>query len=350
MKLLLKIHNKDRNYSSQQRRRKFYRRASKSSSSASSTESCHRIASNQDDSSTILSSASAVAARCRFLLRTGLVVYPGRNNQNRGLPSPEPTSVLRQERYFIYGALILLTIVAFSVALYFIINQTQSNQPTSQPDILFGNNYISGTIPNLGNGHLVIDRNNWGAQVSIRGPYPLNKPIPYVLITHIGVQSTPCPDMYKCSIKMRSIQDAAVAEMKLPDIPNNFYLGGDGFIYVGRGWDIANAYANQTLSVCFMGDYIRYEPNEKQFSALDHLLAHGVAEQYLTPNYKIVTHNQTKSTKSPGPYIYRRVSKLPRWSPCGNPGFSKCGSELDLPAVWDQDFPKKSNSTPRDAV
>ncbi|XP_055612498.1 peptidoglycan-recognition protein LA isoform X3 [Uranotaenia lowii] len=338
MKLLLKIHNKDRNYSSQQRRRKFYRRASKSSSSASSTESCHRIASNQDDSSTILSSASAVAARS------------GRNNQNRGLPSPEPTSVLRQERYFIYGALILLTIVAFSVALYFIINQTQSNQPTSQPDILFGNNYISGTIPNLGNGHLVIDRNNWGAQVSIRGPYPLNKPIPYVLITHIGVQSTPCPDMYKCSIKMRSIQDAAVAEMKLPDIPNNFYLGGDGFIYVGRGWDIANAYANQTLSVCFMGDYIRYEPNEKQFSALDHLLAHGVAEQYLTPNYKIVTHNQTKSTKSPGPYIYRRVSKLPRWSPCGNPGFSKCGSELDLPAVWDQDFPKKSNSTPRDAV
>lgn len=148
----------------------------------------------------------------------------------------------------------------------------------------------------------------------MRGRYPLFPPIPYVVITHIGVQSTPCLDMYRCSIKMRTIQDAAVAEMGLPDIPNNFYvsvelnlcslhckltvfvlisqLGGDGFIYVGRGWNISNAYSNRTLSICFMGDYIRYEPNEKQYSALQHLLAHGVATDHLTRDYKLVAHNQ----------------------------------------------------------
>lgn len=69
----------------------------------------------------------------------------GRNNQSRGLPSPEQSSALRQERYFLYGALILFTIIAFSAALYFIINQTQSNSSPSQPEILFGNNYVSGT-------------------------------------------------------------------------------------------------------------------------------------------------------------------------------------------------------------
>uniref|UniRef100_A0A8D8L5X4 Peptidoglycan-recognition protein LA n=1 Tax=Culex pipiens TaxID=7175 RepID=A0A8D8L5X4_CULPI len=199
-------------------------------------------------------------------------------------------------------------------------------------------------VPNLGNGHLVIDRPNWGAQNEVRGRYPLFPPIPYVVITHIGVQSTPCLDMYRCSIKMRTIQDAAVAEMGLPDIPNNFYLGGDGFIYVGRGWNISNAYSNRTLSICFMGDYIRYEPNEKQYSALQHLLAHGVATDHLTRDYKLVSHNQTKSTKSPGPYIYERISKMPRWSQCGNPGYIRCGSEIGLPAVWDQDFPKRNKT------
>ncbi|XP_058456824.1 uncharacterized protein LOC131434187 [Malaya genurostris] len=273
-------------------------------------------------------------------------IASGRNNQNRGLPSPEQSSVLRQERYFLYGALILLTIIAFSTALYFIIHQMQnSGNISSQPDILFGNNYASGTIPNLGNGHLVIDRHNWGAQETVRGPYPLISPIPYVLITHIGVQSSPCFDMYKCSIKMRTIQDAAIAEQGLPDIPNNFYLGGDGYIYVGRGWNIANAYANQTLSICFMGDFVRHQPNENQFSALDHLLAHGVAENYLAKDYKLVAHNQTKVTKSPGPYAYARISKMPRWVPCTLNSSNTCGSEIGLPSVWKQDYLKKNMTT-----
>lgn len=323
MKLLLKIHNKERNHVNLQRKRKYYRRVSKSSSSSDSKNS-----------------SCAVSSEASYNARTG------RNNQSRGLPSPEHSSVLRQERYFLYGALILFTIIAFSTALYFVINQSQSNSSPSQPEILFGNNYVSGTnwlaVPNLGNGHLVIDRQNWGAQSETRGPYPLQHPTPYVLITHIGVQSTPCVDMYRCSIKMRTIQDAAVAEQSLPDISNNFYLGGDGFIYVGRGWDTANAYANHTLSVCFMGDYVRYEPNDKQFSALDHLLAHGVAKDYLTKDYKLVAHNQTRTTRSPGPYIYERISKLPRWSPCGSPGYSACGAEIGLPTVWAQDYPKKT--------
>lgn len=122
MKLLLKIHNKDRNHVNLQRKRKYYRRVSKSSSSLTGKNS-----------------SCAVSSEASYNARTG------RNNQNRGLPSPEHSSTLRQERYFLYGALILFTIIAFSTALYFVINQTQSNSSPSQPDILFGNNYVSGT-------------------------------------------------------------------------------------------------------------------------------------------------------------------------------------------------------------
>lgn len=71
---------------------------------------------------------------------------PGRNNQNRGLPSTgEQPSVLRQERYFLYGALILFVIIAFSTALYFVINHMQSDPTPNQPPILFGDSYASGT-------------------------------------------------------------------------------------------------------------------------------------------------------------------------------------------------------------
>lgn len=73
-------------------------------------------------------------------------IASGRNNQNRGLPSTgEQPSVLRQERYFLYGALILFVIIAFSTALYFVINHMQSDPTPNQPPILFGDSYASGT-------------------------------------------------------------------------------------------------------------------------------------------------------------------------------------------------------------
>lgn len=82
-------------------------------------------------------------------------------------------------------------------------------------------------VPNLGNGHLVIDRKQWGATAfneNMGQSVQLKHPIPYVLITHIGVQSNPCDNVYNCSIKMRTIQDAAIAEKRLNDLPANFYV------------------------------------------------------------------------------------------------------------------------------
>lgn len=85
--------------------------------------------------------------------------------------------------------------------------------------------FSSISVPNLGNGHLVVDRLQWGAsELANKLTVPLEHPIPYVLITHIGVQSTPCYTIYKCSIKMRTIQDSAIAEKGLPDIQSNFYV------------------------------------------------------------------------------------------------------------------------------
>lgn len=82
------------------------------------------------------------------------------------------------------------------------------------------------TVPSLGNGHMIVERNQWGAGASRVSDTAavLERPIPHVIITHFGVQSVPCNNIYNCSVMMRTIQDAAIAEKGLDDLNANFYV------------------------------------------------------------------------------------------------------------------------------
>ncbi|XP_044313683.1 peptidoglycan-recognition protein LA isoform X2 [Drosophila rhopaloa] len=134
---------------------------------------------------------------------------------------------------------------------------------------------------------------------------------------------------------MRTIQDSAVAEKHLPDIQSNFYVSDEGNIYVGRGWDWANTYANQTLAVTFMGDYGRFRPSAKQIEGVQFLLAHAVANRNLEVDYKLVAQNQTKSSKSPGAYVFREIRSWPHFYGCNMDGAPACGIELGMkPESW----------------
>lgn len=81
-------------------------------------------------------------------------------------------------------------------------------------------------VPTLSNGHLIIDRHQWGAgpsKVAFVAARLLH-PIPHVIVTHIGYGSKPCNNVYNCSTKMRTIQDAAIAKKGLDDMKANFYV------------------------------------------------------------------------------------------------------------------------------
>lgn len=68
----------------------------------------------------------------------------------------------------------------------------------------------------------------------------------------------------------------------------------DGYVYVGRGWSIQNAYADKSLAICFMGDYVRFEPSEKQFDGVRYLLAYAVTRDLLQRDYQLIAHNQVR--------------------------------------------------------
>lgn len=74
-------------------------------------------------------------------------------------------------------------------------------------------------------------------------------------------------------------------------------VSDEGNIYVGRGWDWANTYANHTLAITFMGDYGRYVPTPKQLEGVQFLLAHAVANRKLDLDYKLVAQNQVSLPK-----------------------------------------------------
>lgn len=115
-------------------------------------------------------------------------------------------------------------------------------------------------------------------------------------------------------------------------------LGGDGNIYTGRGWDYENSYGDKSLAVQFLGDFMRYEVEEKQFEAMSNLLNYGRVQNYLSSDYKLFGLNQTKLSKySPGINVMKRIKNLPRFSWCGEEGFEPCG--IDLNINWDKNRP-----------
>lgn len=110
-----------------------------------------------------------------------------------------------------------------------------------------------------------------------------------------------------------------------------------------------NAYGDSSLAIQYLGDFMRYEPEEKQFEAMIFLLNYGKTEKYLSNDYKIFGLNQTKLSKfSPGVNVMKRLRNLPRYSFCGEEGFEPCGKDINIEwnfkknPKWHGNFPKKN--------
>ena len=110
-----------------------------------------------------------------------------------------------------------------------------------------------------------------------------------------------------------------------------FQLGGDGYIYTGRGWDFENSYGDKSLAVQFLGDFMRFELEDKQFDAMTSLLNYGKTQNYLSDDYTLFGLNQTKLSKySPGVNVMKKIKSLPRYSWCGEEGYKPCGIDVNI--------------------
>lgn len=117
------------------------------------------------------------------------------------------------------------------------------------------------------------------------------------------------------------------ADHNYGDIGYNFVIGGDGYIYVGRGWDLVGAHSRgynyNSLGVGFIGDFRIDEPNDNMMKAAETLVRLGVKLGKISKDYQVYGHCQVLPSLpvSPG----RNMMKFIRtWSHWNDTNLSQC--------------------------
>jgi hypothetical protein len=100
--------------------------------------------------------------------------------------------------------------------------------------------------------HQLIKRSNWGGDPPLKQPKRMKGPADLVIIAHTATKS--CSTISECSEIVAAVQKHHLQTDA--DIRYNFLIGGDGNMYVGRGWGANNPQRNQSISVSFIGNYL----------------------------------------------------------------------------------------------
>lgn len=105
---------------------------------------------------------------------------------------------------------------------------------------------------------------------------------------------------------------------KWNDIGYNFLVGGDGAVYVGRGWNMEGAHTRghnrKSICIAFIGNFDSIAPPTRQLCAAQNLIAEGIRLEVLSDDYKLYGHRQLVSTDSPGAALYEIIKTWDHWT------------------------------------
>lgn len=126
-----------------------------------------------------------------------------------------------------------------------------------------------------------------------------------------------CYTQDDCVDVVRNHQRYDMDTEKLQDIAYNFMVGGEGNVYVGRGWDLQGAHTKHhnvaSLGVALIGTFSEVPPSEAQLVALGRLVNTGVENHKVAQNYTILTHCQLRTDSYPGKALAHQLSAWPHF-------------------------------------
>lgn len=162
----------------------------------------------------------------------------------------------------------------------------------------------------------IVSRSDWLAQPE-EGPLDIiQHPIPWVIIAHTATED--CNTQSKCVLRVRLIQSFHIESRGWNDIGYNFLLGGDGSVYVGRGWDYVGAHTKgynfKSICIAFIGTFNNEPPPRQQVDACLKLIKLGVKLGKLAQDYKILAHRQLIPSLSPGDQIFKLMKNWPHFA------------------------------------
>ncbi|PSN48383.1 hypothetical protein C0J52_21009 [Blattella germanica] len=162
----------------------------------------------------------------------------------------------------------------------------------------------------------LINRRMWLAQPPLEQAEELQHPLKYVVILHTATEE--CLKQSDCVFMTRHIQNFHIEGYGWWDIGYSFLIGGDGNVYEGRGWDhmgaFAKGYNHLSIGIALIGTFTNVLPSELQLRTLDYWIEEGVRLGKISPDYKILTHQQLSRTTSPGTAFVQLIKTWPRWS------------------------------------
>uniref|UniRef100_A0A1B6EI02 Peptidoglycan recognition protein family domain-containing protein n=1 Tax=Cuerna arida TaxID=1464854 RepID=A0A1B6EI02_9HEMI len=160
-----------------------------------------------------------------------------------------------------------------------------------------------------------MSRKGWVAQPPTEPLDNNTLPVQRVIVCHTA--SDPCQTTPECTLQVRYIQQYHVESQKWGDIGYNFLIGGEGVVYVGRGWDVMGAHTkgenNGTLGVAFIGTYINKLPNELQIAAFQKLVDVGIRIGKIADDYKLQAQCQLQVTAAPGLMLAQNMKSWPHF-------------------------------------
>lgn len=102
------------------------------------------------------------------------------------------------------------------------------------------------------------------------------------------------------------------------DIGYNFLVGGNGAVYVGRGWDFQGAhtrgYNAKSICIAFIGTFSKIAPPHRQLFAAQKLIENGIRLKKITFDYSLYGSRQLIPTESPGLALFEIIKKWDHWS------------------------------------
>lgn len=107
----------------------------------------------------------------------------------------------------------------------------------------------------------------------------------------------------------------------LKDIPWNFLIGDDGFVYEGRGYyfqgeipsnkSLTNSFDDVGLIIAFIGTFTIVQPSLKQIGTFNAFLENSVRRDFLEEDYVLLLQDELVITELPSANGLAEVIKAP---------------------------------------
>ncbi|XP_023178744.2 peptidoglycan-recognition protein LC isoform X4 [Drosophila hydei] len=156
---------------------------------------------------------------------------------------------------------------------------------------------------------VLVSIDEWDGKMTRPSLERLKQPVSRVIIAHTVTEN--CYTLDACSYRVRAMQAYHMDSLDWPQIGYNFMVGGDGRVYVGRGWDYIGAHTikhnSDSIGIAFIGSFDKSEPTQLQLRGCELLLEEGVRLMKLSPKYQVYGHRQLLATQSPGDRLYNII-------------------------------------------